>query len=135
FLDIASGDSAVYNIGLTPASRAQMADYVTCVRNLIATGEGTYDGRPQRVRWHGEAVRKYIPITLCAEGPKTLHLGGQIFDGVIAGTGLLPEVISDTIERVAAGASEAARDPSQAEVWFNPRSSLDADRDQAIAPM
>jgi alkanesulfonate monooxygenase SsuD/methylene tetrahydromethanopterin reductase-like flavin-dependent oxidoreductase (luciferase family) len=90
FLDIGSGDSAVYNIGLAPASRAQMADYVTCVRDLIATGEGTYDGRPQRVRWHGEAVRKRIPITLCAEGPKTLNLGGQIFDGVIAGTGLLP---------------------------------------------
>ena len=61
--------------GLTPASRARMADYITCVRDLIATGEGTYDGRPQRVRWHGEAVRKRIPITLCAEGPKTLHLG------------------------------------------------------------
>jgi alkanesulfonate monooxygenase SsuD/methylene tetrahydromethanopterin reductase-like flavin-dependent oxidoreductase (luciferase family) len=72
FLDIASGDSAVYNIGLAPASRARMADYITCVRDLISTGEGTYDGRPQRVRWHGEAVRKRIPITLCAEGPKTL---------------------------------------------------------------
>src|SRR5438270_1450886 len=111
FLDIASGDSAVYNIGLAPASRARMADYVTCVRDLIATGEGSYHGRPQRVRWHGEAVRKRIPITLCAAGPTTLHLGGRLFDGVIAGTGLLPEVISDTIERVAAGARGAGRSP------------------------
>ena len=132
FLDIASGDSAVYNIGLAPASRARMADYITCVRDLISTGEGTYDGRPQRVRWHGEAVRKRIPITLCAEGPKTLHLGGWLFDGVIAGTGLLSEVISDTIERVAAGATEAGRNPSEVEVWFTTRSSLDADRDKAI---
>src|SRR5580704_3616406 len=105
FLDIGSGDSAVYNIGLAPASRARMADYNTCVRDLIATGEGTYDGRPQRVRWHGEAVRNRIPITLCAEGPKTLRLGGRLCDGVIAGTGLLPEVISDTLERVATGAT------------------------------
>jgi 5,10-methylenetetrahydromethanopterin reductase len=132
FLDIGSGDSAVYNIGLAPASRARMADYITCVRDLIATGEGTYDGRPQLVRWHGEAVRQRIPITLCAEGPKTLHLGGRLFDGVIAGTGLLPEVIADTIERVAAGAREAGRDPSEVEVWFTTRSSLDADRDKAI---
>jgi 5,10-methylenetetrahydromethanopterin reductase len=132
FLDMASGDSAVYNIGIAPASRARMADYITCVRDLIATGEGTYDGRPQRVRWHGEAVRKRIPITLCAEGPKTLDLGGRICDGVIAGTGLLPEVISDTIERVAAGARSAGRDPSEVEVWFTTRSSLDADRDKAI---
>jgi len=41
FLDIGSGDSAVYNIGLVPATRARMADYITCVRDLIATGEGT----------------------------------------------------------------------------------------------
>ena len=81
-LDIGSGDSAVYNIGLEPASRARMADYITCVRSLIATGEGTYHGRPQRVRWHDQAERKHIPITLCAEGPKTLHLGGRICDGV-----------------------------------------------------
>lgn len=132
FLDIGSGDSAVYNIGLVPASRARMEDYVTCIRDLIATGEGTYDGRPQRVRWHGEVVRKCIPITLCAEGPKTLHLGGRVFDGVIAGTGLLPEVISDTLERVAAGARAAARNPSEVEVWFTTRSSLDADRNRAI---
>src|SRR4051812_13265292 len=128
FLDIGSGDSAVYNIGLAPASRARLTNYVTCVRDLIATGEGSYDGRPQRVRWRGEAVRERIPITLCAEGPKTLHLGGRIFDGVIAGTGLLPEVISDTIERVAAGAREAGRDPSEVEVWFTTRSTLTATR-------
>ena len=77
FMDIGSGDSAVYNIGLVPASRARMEDYITCVRDLIATGEGSYDGRPQRVRWHDQAVRDRIPITLCAEGPRTLHLGGQ----------------------------------------------------------
>src|SRR5471030_2513875 len=69
-------------------------------------------------RWHG--------------GPKTLHLGGRLSDGVIAGTGLLPEVISDTIAQVAAGARAAARDPSEVEVWFTTRSSLDADRDKAI---
>jgi 5,10-methylenetetrahydromethanopterin reductase len=132
FMDIGSGDSAVYNIGLEPASRAKMEDYITCVRDLIATGEGSYAGRPHRVRWHGEAVRKRIPITLCAEGPKTLHLGGRICDGVIAGTGLLPEVISDTIERVAAGAKAAGRDPSEAEVWFTTRSSLDADSEKAV---
>ncbi len=132
FMDIGSGDSAVYNIGLVPATRARMEDYITCVRDLLATGEGTYDGRPQRVRWHDQTVRSRIPITLCAEGPRTLHLGGRICDGVIAGTGLLPEVISDTIERVAAGAREAGRAPSEAEVWFTTRSSLDADRDKAI---
>ena len=51
FLDVASGDSAVLNIGYRAASRARIEDYVTCVRGLLARGEATYQGRPQRVRW------------------------------------------------------------------------------------
>jgi Luciferase-like monooxygenase len=33
FMDIASGDSAVFNIGYQAASRARIEDYVTCVRD------------------------------------------------------------------------------------------------------
>ena len=132
FMDIASGDSAVLNIGLKAASRARIEDYVTCVRELIAKGEATYQGRPQRVRWASTVVRPRVPISLCSEGPKMLHLGGRIGDGVVAGTGLLPEVIKDTIARIHAGAREAGRDPSAVDIWFTTRCSLDDDRDTAI---
>ncbi len=88
FMDIASGDSAVLNIGFKIASRARIEDYVNCVRGLLLNGEATYRNRPQRVRWSSRVLRHRIPISLCAEGPKMLHLGGRIFDGVIAGTGL-----------------------------------------------
>jgi 5,10-methylenetetrahydromethanopterin reductase len=132
FMDIATGDSAVLNIGYRVASRARLEDYVRCVRDLLATGEATYQGRPQRVRWASTALRSRIPISICAEGPKMLHLGGRIGDGVIAGTGLLPEVIRDTIARVHAGAREAGRDPAEVDIWFTARSSLDEDRDTAI---
>jgi 5,10-methylenetetrahydromethanopterin reductase len=132
FLDIASGDSAVFNIGYPAASRARIEDYVTCVRGLLARGEATYQGRPQRVRWATEAVRPRVPISICAEGPKMLHLGGRIGDGVIAGTGLLPEVVRDTIARVQAGAREAGRAPGDVDIWFTARSSLHEDRDKAV---
>ena len=132
FMDIASGDSAVFNIGYAAASRARIEDYVSCIRGLLATGEGTYRGRPQRVRWTSEAVRRRIPISICAEGPKMLHLGGRIGDGVIAGTGLLPEVIRDTIAKVQTGARQAGRDPAEVDIWFTARSSLDEDRETAI---
>jgi alkanesulfonate monooxygenase SsuD/methylene tetrahydromethanopterin reductase-like flavin-dependent oxidoreductase (luciferase family) len=132
FMDIASGDSAVLNIGLKAASRARIEDYVTCVRELIAKGEATYQGRPQRVRWASTVVRPRVPISICAEGPKTLHLAGRIGDGVVAGTGLLPEVIADTIARVHAGAREAGRAPEEVEIWFTARSSLHDDRATAI---
>jgi 5,10-methylenetetrahydromethanopterin reductase len=132
FLDLASGDSAVFNIGYPAASRARIEDYVTCVRGLLANGEATYQGRSQRVRWAGAAVRPRIPISICAEGPRMLHLGGRIGDGVIAGTGLLPEVIKDTIARIHAGAREAGRDPSDVDIWFTTRNALDVDHDTAI---
>ena len=132
FMDIASGDSAVFNIGYPAASRARIEDYVTCVRNLLATGEATYQGRPQRVRWASTAVRPRVPISICAEGPKMLHLGGRIGDGVVAGTGLLPDVIRDTIARVHAGARDAGRAPSDVDIWFTTRCSLHEDRDLAI---
>jgi 5,10-methylenetetrahydromethanopterin reductase len=132
FMDIASGDSAVFNIGYAAATRARIEDYVTCVRGLLADGEATYQGRPQRVRWASAAVRPRIPISICAEGPRMLHLGGRIGDGVIAGTGLLPEVIRDTIARVQAGAREAGRDPAAVDIWFTARSSLHEDRARAI---
>ncbi len=132
FMDIATGDSAVYNIGMKASTRARLEDYITCVQDLLAKGESTYDGRPQRVRWHDQVVRGHVPITLCAEGPRMLHLGGRICDGVIAGTGLLPEVISDTIERVHAGARAEGRNPEDVDVWFTARSSMDEDRETAI---
>jgi 5,10-methylenetetrahydromethanopterin reductase len=132
FMDIASGDSAVFNMGYSAASRAHIEDYVTCVRGMLATGESTYQGRPQRVRWTSEAVRRQIPISICAEGPKMLHLGGRIGDGVIAGTGLLPEVIQDTIAKIHAGARAAGRDPSAVDIWFTARSSLHEDRQKGV---
>jgi 5,10-methylenetetrahydromethanopterin reductase len=132
FMDLASGDSAVFNIGYPAASRARIEDYVTCVRGLLAKGEAVYQGRPQRVRWASTAVRAHVPISICAEGPRMLHLGGRIGDGVIAGTGLLPEVIRDTIARIHAGAVESGRLPSDVDVWFTARSSLHEDRDTAV---
>jgi 5,10-methylenetetrahydromethanopterin reductase len=132
FMDIASGDSAVLNIGYRIASRARIEDYVTCVRGLLATGEASYRKRPQRVRWASKVVRPSIPISICAEGPRMLHLGGRIGDGVIAGTGLLPEVIADTTARIHAGAREAGRDPSDVDIWFTTRTSLHEDHDQGI---
>ena len=132
FMDIASGDSAVLNIGYEVATRARIEDYVTCVRDLLAKGDATYQGRPQRVRWASTVTRQRIPISICAEGPKMLHLAGRIGDGVTAGTGLLPEVIKDTIARVHAGAREAGREPGDVDIWFTTRTSLDDDRDRAI---
>ena len=80
FLDIGSGDSAVYNIGLAPASRARMVDYITCVRDLIATGEGTYDGRPQRdVLRHADGGWKVARRTIVLDANVPLDKNLSVF--------------------------------------------------------
>lgn len=132
FMDIASGDSAVLNIGYQIASRARIEDFVASVRQLIETGEARYQRRPQRVRWSPTVVRRRIPISICAEGPKMLELGGRIGDAVIAGTGLLPEIIRDTIARIHTAARAAGRDPAEVDIWFTTRTSLHEDRNKAL---
>ena len=132
FMDIASGDSAVLNIGYKIATRARIEAYVNCIRDLLAKGEASFEGRPQRIRWQASALRPRIPISLCAEGPKMLHLGGRLADGVIAGTGLLPEVIRDTVARIQAGSREAGRDPGDVDIWFTTRTALHDDRMKAL---
>jgi alkanesulfonate monooxygenase SsuD/methylene tetrahydromethanopterin reductase-like flavin-dependent oxidoreductase (luciferase family) len=61
-----------------------------------------------------------------------LHLGGRIGDGVIAGTGLLPEVIADTVARIHAGARDAGRNGSEIDIWFTTRTSLNENQDKAV---
>jgi 5,10-methylenetetrahydromethanopterin reductase len=122
----------VLNIGYRIASRARIEDFVACTRQLIEAGSANYQGRPQRVRWSSTVVRQRIPISICAEGPKMLELGGKIGDGVIAGTGLLPEIVQDCIRRVHAGARAAGRDPATVDIWFTTRTSLHEDRNKAF---
>ncbi|MEL0090446.1 MAG: LLM class flavin-dependent oxidoreductase [Rhodospirillales bacterium] len=131
FVGIGSGDSAVYNIGYKPATRARIEDYVTCMRDLWETGEATYAGRPQQARWGEALVRRQIPVMLCAEGPRMFHLAGRIADGVLSGAGVLPEVVENTLNLVRGGAEAEGRDPDEIPLWFTTRTSLDEDREKA----
>jgi 5,10-methylenetetrahydromethanopterin reductase len=127
FVDIATGDSSVKSIGRSPATRAVLEEYVTCIRELLDHGSSNFDGRPQRIQWSDDIQTHRIPITICAEGPKMLHLAGRIGDGAMCGTGLSADVVTDTKRRITAGALAAGRDPAELDVWFYAVSSMDAD--------
>jgi 5,10-methylenetetrahydromethanopterin reductase len=132
FLDIASGDSAVLNIGLKPASRARIEAYVRCVRELMADSVSTFDGRRQEVRWR-PGPRPSVPVWLTAGGPKMLHLAGRIADGVVIGMGLSQEIVADAKSQVKEGAVAEGRDPGDVELWFATRCGFDSDREKALA--
>jgi 5,10-methylenetetrahydromethanopterin reductase len=125
---IGSGDSAVHNVGLRPVPLAELEAYALAIRGLLATGGAAYHGRTALLAW----ARARVPIFLAASGPRTLRLAGRIADGVVIRTGVLPEVIRDSIAQVHAGAREAGRDPSAIELWWWPDANLGASRREAI---
>lgn len=130
FMEIATGDSAVRSVGRRPATRARLTEYVACVRDLLESGMGTFDGRSIRVFRgpHGP-----VRISVGAEGPRMLELAGGIGDAVSIGTGLSTDVVSWSLARVEAGARAQGRDSAEVEPWFTVRSVLDTDRVAAQA--
>ncbi|MGH7848062.1 MAG: LLM class flavin-dependent oxidoreductase [Candidatus Binatia bacterium] len=131
-LAIGRGDSAVHNIGLKPATVEETRDYIIAVRELLEKGETVYKGRHNRFDWPGREGNRRIPICVTAEGPRMLHLAGQIGDEVLIGTGLLPEVVKDSRDRLFEGAAEAGRDPSEIKIWWAPRLSVAETTEKAI---
>lgn len=128
-IGIGTGDSAVDNLGLRPAKHAQLKAYVKAMREMLDTGHTTYEGAPCTLNWYKGAR---IPIYIAASGPKTLQLAGEIADGVVINTGLLPEIIRDSIQQVKIGCERAGRDLSAVDMWWLPLTNVNNDRALAI---
>jgi 5,10-methylenetetrahydromethanopterin reductase len=125
---IGSGDSAAYNIGLRPVPLAELRAYTLAIRELLATGRTDYHGAAAHFTWS----RPRVPLFLAASGPRTLRLAGQIADGVVVRTGILPEIVRDSIAQVRQGAAEAGRDPDAVEMWWWPDANIAASRREAV---
>lgn len=119
-LGLGTGDSAVYNLGLKAVTRAQLTESIAMLRQLLRGEWASYDGHDIHTRWASHNV----PIYVTAEGPKTLRLAGAIADGIIVGSGLLPEVVSGSLALIEVGAVEAGRSLDDIDVWFFAKSNL-----------
>ncbi|MBI3965680.1 MAG: LLM class flavin-dependent oxidoreductase [Chloroflexi bacterium] len=129
FLSIASGDSAVLNLGLKPARLDDFREYVVTVKTLLERGEATYRGQPVRLAWTGP---RRIPVYIAASGPKTLRLAGEIADGVIIASGVAPEVIRACEAEISAGAAKSGRTLADLDVWWFPTCNVASSREQAL---
>lgn len=128
-LGLGTGDSSVLNVSTHPVSLADFERAVAAVQGLLRGETVDYLGRSAHVRW----CQRQVPIFISAEGPRTLRLAGHIADGVIVGTGLLPEVIASSLASIEQGASEAGRDPSEIEVWFFAKANIADSAADAVA--
>lgn len=127
-LGLGSGDSAVHNAGVGPANLAEMRDYASAVTGMLRDGEAPYHGETTKLTWSPAEV----PLYIAASGPKTLELAGEVADGVIIQTGLLPEIIEDSLAHVRRGAEKAGRDFDAIDKSWFPWVSVAGSRAEAI---
>jgi 5,10-methylenetetrahydromethanopterin reductase len=114
-LGVASGDSALRNIGVRTATVAEIADYAVAVRDLTAGRAVEWQGRELQLHWLDSPVA--VPVWLAAEGPATQRLAGRIADGVVLSNCLTRERLEAAMTNIADGAREAGRSVEDVEVW------------------
>lgn len=105
-IGIGTGWTAVFSIGLKPATIKQLEQAIVDIRRLCL-GEEVLgeDGAPYRL----VTAQGPIPIFVAANQPRMLRLSGRVADGVILMGGANKEFTAWQIEHVRQGAEEAGR--------------------------
>ena len=116
---IGRGDSAVYTVGLAPASVNQMREFILTLKALLAGEQVNINGTggtPAHRRWAP------VPIYVAADGLKAIALAGEVADGLLLRVALHPKVVETAMEHLAEGAKRAGRDSAEiAVIYFAPR--------------
>ena len=112
---IGRGDSAVYTVGLTPASVSQMREFILTLKSLLAGERVNINGTVSRMRIGGGTP---VPIYLAADGPKAIALAGEVADGLLLRVALHPKIVERAREHLAEGAKRAGRDPLEVDVIY-----------------
>jgi len=107
-------------IGLPPITTAGMEEFAGVVRRLW---------RGETIVGHDGAIGRYpmlrldptfdeqIPLGIVAFGPRTLDLGGRVFDHVILHTFFTDETLQRSVDTVKRAAASVGRDPATVTVW------------------
>jgi 5,10-methylenetetrahydromethanopterin reductase len=130
---IGTGDSALWGVGLRPATIARLRDYIGAVRSLLRGEDATYDGRTFRSRWSWRQNPIEIPVHVPVAGPKITHMAAQVADGLLLSMGCGPENVSYVTSLVNQACDEVGRDPSELEMWWNSEVVFGDDADDAKA--
>ena len=80
-----------------------------------AAARDGYQGRSSLLTW---APPRQIPIYVAAHGRRSLTLGNEIGDGVVAGTSLAPKRVEQVLALIDEGARRSGRRAEDLDVWF-----------------
>ena len=112
---IGRGDSAVYTVGLTPASVNEMREFILTLKSLLAGESVNFNGTVSRMRIGGGT---HVPIYVAADGPRAIALAGEVADGALLRVALHPKVVETARQHLAEGAKRAGRNPEEIEVIY-----------------
>lgn len=108
----------------------RLRESVEVARRLIRGERVEYTGEVVRVpgvQLEFTPVRPAIPVYLGVTGPKALALAGAMADGVLLNGFTSPEYARRALEKIAAGARGAGRDPQQVDVCNGMVTAMDRD--------
>lgn len=130
-LGMGTGDSAAHSAGKRRSTLGELEEYVNAVRGLIRDGHAEYEG----ARLTFDVSERDIPIYIAAAGPRALSLAGRVADGVIVGSGVVPEAIETARYHIRRGAEEAGRSLDDLDLWWLCGSRIEKDRETAEEKM
>jgi probable F420-dependent oxidoreductase len=106
--------------GIAQITTAQLEDFAGIMRRLwqgeMILGHNGPAGSYPVLRLNPQ-FNEGIPLGLVAFGPKTLALGGRVFDDVILHTYFTDETLIRSVKIVKDAAEQAGRDPNTVRVW------------------
>ena len=118
-IGIATGDSAVWGVGLKPARIGELCEYIGAVKALLRGEEATWQGKSFRGHWKDFDPSLAPPIYVACSGPRTVKASAQIADGlIIAEMGYTPADIAHVRSLIEAGCAEFGRDPQELDLWW-----------------
>ena len=125
-LGLGAGDSAVYPLGLRPASVRRCEESLRTLRTLFQGEEISEGNSAFRLK-----TARAVPLFFAASQPRMLRLAGRAADGANILGIAAPEIVNQQIEHVRRGASEAGRKP--ADVFIDLWLTLSVDEDSGAA--
>ena len=131
FLGIGTGDSAVYNLGLKPASIAEFTVAVQRIRKAFDAHTDAEATRSVDLKWNTARV----PIMVAGSGPRAMEVAARYGDGAIIDVGSEPALVADWVRymREIRAGSELAHLPFS--VWVYTKAFVADSVEEARAPI
>ena len=117
-LGIATGDSALWSVGLKPARIAWLREYLLAVKALLRGETARWRGVEFAAEWDGGYAPLDVPILVACAGPKVLEMACQTADGIIVSMGFSETDVTRVEALIERACAEVSRDPSSLEVWW-----------------